>query len=48
MLRHWQKDADLTSLRDETALARLPEAEQRTCRQLWADVQRLIQQASSK
>jgi tetratricopeptide (TPR) repeat protein len=47
-LYHWQRDPDLAGLRDEAALAKLPEAEQAACRQLWADVQKLLEQARTK
>jgi serine/threonine-protein kinase len=43
-LQQWQQDEDLARLRDETALARLPEAERAECRKLWADVAALLQQ----
>jgi hypothetical protein len=43
-LRHWQRDPDLAGLRDAAALARLPEAEQVACRQLWIDVARALGQ----
>ena len=38
-LAHWQRDPDLAGLREEAALAKLPEAERTACRQLWAAVQ---------
>jgi hypothetical protein len=41
-LRHWQHDADLAGLREEGALARLPEAERGAYRKLWADVNALL------
>jgi tetratricopeptide (TPR) repeat protein/serine/threonine protein kinase len=44
-LRHWQQDPDLTELREPAALAKLSEAEQRVCRQLWDDVAALLEQA---
>jgi serine/threonine-protein kinase len=37
-LRHWQKDTDLASIRDKSALARLPADEQKVFAQFWADV----------
>jgi tetratricopeptide (TPR) repeat protein len=43
-LEHWQQDADLASVRDEKALAQLPEAERTAWQQLWTDVERLMQQ----
>src|SRR5262249_32584645 len=44
-LRHWQKDADVASLRDEEALARLPEEERKAFARLWADVAALLKTA---
>ncbi len=38
MLDHWKRDSDLAAIRDESALKRLPEAEQKACRALWTDV----------
>jgi serine/threonine-protein kinase len=37
-LQHWKADPDLASLRDPTAVAKLPPDEQHTCRALWAKV----------
>jgi hypothetical protein len=37
-LAHWQRDPDLTGVRDAEALARLPEAERKAWQALWADV----------
>ena len=37
-LTHWQQDTDLPLLRDEKALAVLPEKERTAWQQLWADV----------
>ena len=39
-MQHWQKDADLASVRAD-ALAKLPEAERDGWRKLWADVDTL-------
>jgi serine/threonine-protein kinase len=47
-LEEWQRDPDLAGLREEAALAKLPAAEQKTCRQFWADVQLLVKQIRSK
>jgi hypothetical protein len=41
-LRHWQGDRDLAGLRDRAAVARLPADEREACRQLWAEVQALL------
>src|SRR5262249_35092935 len=46
-LRHWQKDADLAGLRDETPLAKLPAEEQKAWPQLWADVAALLKKAEA-
>src|SRR5262249_32515034 len=37
-LSHWQKNPDLTALRDEKPLAVLPQKERAAWKQLWADV----------
>ncbi len=42
VLLHWQKDADLTTVRDPAALGKLPEAEQVAWRNLWAQVDALL------
>ena len=42
-LRQWLSDSDLLCLRDETTLARLPESERKMCRELWAEVETLLQ-----
>jgi serine/threonine-protein kinase len=47
-LERWQHEPDLDGVRDEAALAKLPEAERRAWRQLWADVAELLQQAERK
>src|SRR5262249_42875293 len=41
-LLHWQKDSDLASVRDPAALGKLPEAEQVAWRNLWAQVDALL------
>jgi hypothetical protein len=41
-LQHWQKDADLASVRGKEALAKLPEAERDSWQQLWAEVEALL------
>jgi superkiller protein 3 len=46
-LRHWQKDPDLTSLRDRDALAKLAQAGREACRRLWADVDDLLRHAGA-
>ena len=37
-LAHWDQDPDLTAVRDDKALAALPEKEREDWRKLWADV----------
>jgi len=46
MMRHWQKDTDLASIRDQAALAKLPAEEQKAFTQLWADVAALLKKAN--
>ena len=47
VLRHWQKDPDLASVRDKEALAQLPEAERAAWQELWAEVETLRQKAAA-
>jgi tetratricopeptide (TPR) repeat protein len=42
-LRHWQRDPDLAGVRDDKALAGLPEAERQDWRKLWEDVARSLE-----
>jgi eukaryotic-like serine/threonine-protein kinase len=42
LLRRWKADPDLSGLRDQAALAKLPEDEQKACRALWAEVDALL------
>jgi serine/threonine protein kinase/tetratricopeptide (TPR) repeat protein len=44
-MAHWQQDTDFAGVRGAEALAGLPEAERRPWRQLWADVEALLQRA---
>ncbi len=44
-LQHWQRDTDLASVRDEAALARLPETERTAWQQLWTDVAATLKKA---
>jgi hypothetical protein len=46
-LRHWRADANLASLRDKDALAKLPEGERQACVRLWADVDALLKRAGA-
>jgi tetratricopeptide (TPR) repeat protein len=41
-LGRWQRDPDLSGLRDAPELAKLPSDEQEACRKLWADVEALL------
>jgi eukaryotic-like serine/threonine-protein kinase len=41
-LQHWQKDADLSGLRDAPALTKLPESERAACQKLWKEVAELL------
>jgi tetratricopeptide (TPR) repeat protein/tRNA A-37 threonylcarbamoyl transferase component Bud32 len=45
-LRDWQRDADLAEVREDKTLAKLPGAEQKAWRQLWADVDALLRRAN--
>jgi tetratricopeptide (TPR) repeat protein len=47
-MERWQQAQELASLRDEAALAKLPEAEQAPCRKLWADVAALHARARAR
>jgi tetratricopeptide (TPR) repeat protein/serine/threonine protein kinase len=47
-LAHWEQDADLTPLRDEKALAALPEKERAAWQQLWAAVGALRKKVERK
>ncbi len=44
-LQHWQEDADLAGLREPDALEKLPEAERKGWRQLWAEAAELLKRA---
>ena len=44
-MQHWQKDADLASVRDRDALARLDADERKEWQQLWEEVGRLLRTA---
>jgi serine/threonine-protein kinase len=46
-LQHWKVDTDLAGIRDEAALAKLPEDERKACRSLWTEVDALIKKAQS-
>jgi tetratricopeptide (TPR) repeat protein/tRNA A-37 threonylcarbamoyl transferase component Bud32 len=44
-LIHWKEDMNLSGIRDETALAKLPEGEREAFRSLWRDVESLLKRA---
>ncbi len=46
-LQHWKAESDLAGIRDEPALGKLPEAEQKACRALWAEVEALLAKAKA-
>jgi hypothetical protein len=46
-LRHWLEDPDFNGVRG-AGLARLPETERRDWQQLWADVEKTLEQARGK
>jgi tetratricopeptide (TPR) repeat protein len=46
VLQHWRSDPDLAGLRDQAALGRLPEDEQKALRALWAEVEAVLARAS--
>jgi hypothetical protein len=45
-LASWKEDSDLAGIRDEAALAKLPEGEREAFRSLWADVEALRKKAA--
>jgi tetratricopeptide (TPR) repeat protein len=47
-LKHWQKDPDLAGVRDQEALAKLPEAERKEWARLWDEVADLLKKAGPK
>jgi serine/threonine-protein kinase len=48
MLRHWQQDSDLASVRDPASLFRLPREERAAWERLWADVADLLDKAAAQ
>ena len=46
-LQHWKADTDLAGIREGTDLAKLPEAEQKACRSLWAELEVVLKKAQS-
>jgi serine/threonine-protein kinase len=47
-LEHWRRDTDLTSIRDEAAMAKLPDGERKRWQTLWAKVDALLSRARSR
>lgn len=47
-LAHWLEDTDLSGVRREQALAKLPEAERQRWRTLWADVAATLARSQEK
>jgi tetratricopeptide (TPR) repeat protein len=47
-MQHWQRDGDLSGIRDAEALAKLPESEREALLKLWADVEKLAAQAAAQ
>jgi hypothetical protein len=47
-LEHWQQDTDLASVRDEAALAKLPDDESGQWKSLWANVDALLAKARAR
>jgi hypothetical protein len=47
-MRSWQSDSNLTSVRDNEALTKLPEDERKNWTELWDDVAALLKRAESR
>ncbi len=47
ILQHWKADTDLAGIREGTALAKLPQDEQKACRALWAEVEAVLKKAQA-
>jgi serine/threonine-protein kinase len=47
-LRHWKQQSDLAGIRDDEALARLPQAERKAWQALWADVDSLLNRSTTQ
>jgi hypothetical protein len=47
-MEHWRQDVDFAGVCGEAALAKLPEAERKDWRQLWADVEKTLLKAREK
>jgi serine/threonine protein kinase/Flp pilus assembly protein TadD len=48
ILQHWQQDPDFAGVRGPEALARLPEAERQSWRELWTDVEKTLDKTQGK
>jgi serine/threonine-protein kinase len=48
LLRYWQQDSALDSVRDQAMVAKLPHQEREAWKKLWADVETLLQKATKK
>jgi hypothetical protein len=46
-MAHWKQDPELTSIRDERELAKLPDDERKEWQSLWADVEALLKATGS-
>src|SRR5262249_57706104 len=47
-LAHWQKDSDLSAVRDKKWIDAMPEADRRRWQQLWAEGEALLKKAPDK
>jgi tetratricopeptide (TPR) repeat protein/tRNA A-37 threonylcarbamoyl transferase component Bud32 len=47
-LEHWQRDRDLTAVRDKDSLSAVPKPERERWQKLWTDVNALLEQATKK
>jgi tetratricopeptide (TPR) repeat protein/tRNA A-37 threonylcarbamoyl transferase component Bud32 len=47
-LQHWQRNPDLTGVRDQKGLAKLPETERQPWQQFWTEVKALLQRAKGQ
>jgi hypothetical protein len=47
-LKLWQRDADLAGVRDQEALAKLPQPERESWGRLWSDVADILQKESDR
>ena len=47
-LMHWKEDPDLSSVRDDKEIAKLPEAERKEWEKLWADVDAQLNRAQGQ